>query len=120
MKGDRPDDAPLLRKSDGSRWLEINKSEHWNLFRAVAERAGFDPDVITSYALRHSSICRALINGVPVSIVAKQHDTSAREIEAHYSAFILDVAGDALSRKGLLRSEALTAENVVTLPGRRP
>jgi hypothetical protein len=28
MKGDRPDDAPLLRKSDGSRWLEINKSEH--------------------------------------------------------------------------------------------
>ena len=63
LKGDRPDDAPLLRKSDGSRWLEINKSEHWNLFRAVAERAGFDPDVITSYALRHSSICRALLNG---------------------------------------------------------
>ena len=35
MKGDRPDDAPLLRKSDGSRWLEINKSEHWNLFRQL-------------------------------------------------------------------------------------
>ena len=48
LKGDRPDDAPLLLKSDGSRWLEINKSEHWNLFRAVAERAGFDPDVITT------------------------------------------------------------------------
>ena len=120
LKGDRPDDAPLLRKSDGSRWLEINKSEHWNLFRAVAERAGFDPDVITSYALRHSSICRALLNGVPVSVVAKLHDTSSREIEAHYAAYILDVAGDALSRKGLLRPEALTAENVVTLPGRRP
>ena len=71
LKGDRPDDAPLLRKSDGSRWLEINKSEHWNLFRAVAERAGFDPDVITSYALRHSSICRALLNGVPVSVVGE-------------------------------------------------
>ena len=91
-----------------------------DLFRAVAERAEFDPDVITSYALRHSSICRALLNGVPATIVGRQHDTSAREIEAHYSAFILDVAGDALSRKGLLRSEALTAENVVTLPGRRP
>ena len=25
LKGDRPDDAPLLPKSDGSRWLEINK-----------------------------------------------------------------------------------------------
>ena len=121
LQGDRPNEAPLLLKSDGSRWLEINKSEHWNLFRAVAERAGFDPDVITSYALRHSSICRALLHGVPVSVVAKLHDTSSREIEAHYAAYILDVAGDALSRKGLLRPEALTADNVVvTLPGRRP
>jgi hypothetical protein len=25
LKGDRPDDAPLLPESDGSRWLEINK-----------------------------------------------------------------------------------------------
>jgi integrase len=120
LKGDRPDDAPLLPKSDGSRWLEINKSEHWNLFRAVAERAGFDPDVITSYALRHSSICRALLSGVPVSVVAKLHDTSSREIEAHYTAHILDVTGDVLSRKGLLRPEAPTADNVVMLPGRRP
>ena len=116
LRGDRPHDAPLLSKSDGTRWLEVNKSEHWNLFRAVAERAGFDPDVITSYALRHSSICRALLKGVPVSIVARLHDTSAREIEAHYAAYILDVAGDALSRKGLLRPEATpTADNVVQL-----
>jgi hypothetical protein len=70
--------------------------------------------------LRHSSICRGLLNGVPVSIVARLHDTSAREIEAHYAAYILDVAGDALSRKGLLRSEAPTADNVITLPGQRP
>jgi integrase len=119
LKGDRSDDAPLLPKSDGSRWLEINKSEHWNLFRAVAERAGFDPDVITSYSLRHSSICRALLKGVPVSVVARLHDTSSREIEAHYAAYILDVAGDALSRKGLLRPETPTADNVVTLPGWR-
>ena len=121
LKGDRPDDAPLLRKSDGSRWLEINKSEHWNLFRAVVERAGIDPDVITSYAL--SGIVRSvgrLLNGVPVSVVAKLHESSSDEIEAHYAAYILDVAGDALSRKGLLQPKALTAENVVTLPGRRP
>jgi hypothetical protein len=54
--------------------------------------------------------------------VAKLHDTSSREIEAHYAAYILDVAGDVLSRKGLLRPEAPTADNVVTLPssGRRP
>jgi len=70
--------------------------------------------------LRHSSICRALLNGVPVSVVAKLHDTSSREIEAHYAAYILDVAGDVLSRKGLLRPEP-TADNVVVpLPGWRP
>jgi hypothetical protein len=86
----------------------------------VAERAGFDPDVITSYALRHSSICRGLLNGVPVSVVAKLHDTSSDEIENHYAAYILDVAGDVLSRKGLLRTEAPTADNVVTLSGLRP
>jgi hypothetical protein len=86
----------------------------------VAERAGFDPDVITSYALRHSSICRALLNGIPVLVVARLHDTSSREIEAHYAAYILDVTGDALSRKGLL-PEVPTADNVVPLSGgRRP
>ena len=121
LKGDRPDDAPLLRKSDGSRWLEINKSEHWNLFRAVAERAGFDPDVITCYCFdirRSAAPCSTAFR--PQSS-AKLHDTSGREIEAHYAAYILDVAGDALSRKGLLRPEAPTADNVVVpLAGRRP
>jgi integrase len=121
LRGDRPRDAPLLLKGDGTRWLATNKSEQWGIFREVAEGAGFDPDVITCYALRHSSICRALLKGVPVSVVAKLHDTSSDEIEAHYAAYILDVAGDALSRKGLLRPEATpTADNVVVpLPGRR-
>jgi integrase len=115
LRGNRPPDAPLLIKGDSTRWLETNKSEHWNIFRAVAERAGFDPDQITSYALRHSSICRSLLKGVPVSIVAKLHDTSAREIEAHYGHFILDVAGDAIARKGLLQPELSAADNVIPL-----
>jgi integrase len=120
LRRDRPRDAPLLLKGDGTRWLATNKSEQWTIFREVAERAGFDPDEITCYALRHSSICRALLNGVPVSVVAKLHDTSSDEIEAHYAVYILDVAGDALSRKGLLRPEARTADTIVTLPsGRR-
>ena len=61
-----------------------------------------------------------MLKGVPVSVVARLHDTSTGEIEAHYAAFILDVAGT-LSRKALLQSEALDDENVVVpLPGRRP
>jgi len=112
-----------LLKVDGTRWLDPNlkrrKSEHWPVFRLVAERAGFDPDLITSYALRHSSICRALLRGVPVSIVAKLHDSSSREIESHYAAHILDVAGDAITRRALLQVEPPPAGgNVVTLAAR--
>jgi integrase len=120
LRRDRPRDATLLLKGDSTRWLATNRSEQWTIFREVAERAGFDPDEITSYCLRHSSICRMLLKGVPVSVVARLHDTSSDEIEAHYAAYILDVAGDALSRKGLLLPEAPTADNVVPLPGRRP
>ena len=116
LQGDRPKDAPLLIKGDGTRWLEKNKSEQWNIFRAVAEHAGFDPDEITTYALRHSSICRSLLKGSPISLVARLHDTSSDEIEAHYAAYILDVAGDALSRKGLLQVEPAAGDNVVALP----
>ena len=119
LRGDRPDDAPLLIKGDGTRWLEKNKSEQWNIFRAVAEHAGFDPDEITTYALRHSSICRSLLKGSPISLVARLHDTSSDEIEAHYAAYILDVAGDALSRQGLLQIESQAGNNVIALPGRR-
>jgi integrase len=118
LRRDQPRDAPLLLKGDGTRWLATNKSEQWTIFREVAERAGFDPDEITCYALRHSSICRALLKGVPVSVVAKLHDTSSDEIEAHYAAYILDVTGDVLSRKGLLQIESPAADNIVPLPAR--
>ena len=46
---------------------------------------------------------RALLRGVPVAVVAQQHDTSVREIEAHYAAYILDHS-DAVSRRALLET----------------
>jgi integrase len=113
---DRPGDAPLLLKRDGSAWQATNTSDHRDLFRRAVERAGLDPDQITSYALRHSSIVRALLGGVPVAVVAQQHDTSVREIEAHYGKFILDFS-DAISRRALLDTAGpVGGENVVPLP----
>jgi integrase len=113
LRGARAGDAPLLRKADGSRWLTANRSEHWPIFRGIVERAGLDPDLITCYALRHSSICRQLLRGVPIAVVAKTHDTSPDEIQQHYAAYILDVASDALLRRGLLEPNT---DNVVNLP----
>ena len=79
-------------------------------------RAALNPDQITSYALRHSSIVRALLGGVPVAVVAQQHDTSVREIEAHYGKFILDFS-DAISRRVLLDTASpVGGDNVVPLP----
>jgi integrase len=100
-KGDRPNDAPLLLKRDGTAWQQSSTVDHRDLFRRAVEQSELNAGEITCYALRHSSIVRALLRGVPVAVVAQQHDTSVREIEAHYAAYILDHS-DALSRRALL------------------
>jgi integrase len=114
--GDRPAEAPLLRKRDGTAWQATSTGDHRDLFRRAVERAEMGIAGVTSYALRHSSIVRALLGGVPVAVVAQQHDTSVREIEAHYAAYILDYS-DALSRRALLdTSRPMVTDNVVPLP----
>jgi integrase len=113
-KGNRPDHEPLLLKRDGTAWQQTSMVDHRDLFRRAVEKTELDPGEITSYALRHSSIVRALLGGVPVAVAAQQHDTSVREIEAHYAAYILDHS-DALSRRALLNTAApRVAGNVAT------
>jgi integrase len=115
-RGDRPADAVLLLKRDGTRWQEDHSGDHIAIFRAAVIRAGLDA-TITSYALRHSSICRALLKGVPITVVARLHDTSSKEIEAHYAAYIADFS-DAIQRRALLQMPMPDAENIVALAGR--
>jgi integrase len=69
-------------------------------FSAATKHLSLDPDA-TPYALRHSSIVRMLLNGVPVRVVASHHDTSIAMIEKHYSRYITDVS-DVLTRRTLL------------------
>jgi integrase len=90
-----------LRKPSSEPWA---KSDHTRPFRRAAERAGLDPEVVTIYALRHSSIVRQLRAGVPIRLVAVLHDTSVAMIERHYSAFIDQHLDDAMVRKTLLRT----------------
>ena len=105
----RPPDAPLLAYGSRKRWQQRDD------FRAIVSAAGLDPDRFTPYALRHSSIVRALLVGVPTRVVAANHDTSSKMIEANYSAYITDHS-DAVARKGLLAPTA-PADNVVALRG---
>jgi integrase len=117
--GKRAPTDPLLLRADGKAWRPENQ-DYWLPFRNTVTRAGLDPKIVTLYALRHSSIVRALLAGVPTRVVAVQHDTSVAMLERTYSAFIADHS-DAVGRRGLLNTAQTVAANVVALPGgRRP
>ena len=92
----------LLPRPDGEAWV---KNDHSRLFAKAVEAAGLDPDVVTIYALRHSSIVRQLLANVPVRVVAALHDTSAVQLERTYSKFIADHS-DELARATLLQTSA--------------
>jgi integrase len=94
----RRQDEPLLMDGDGAPWTPKCQTHR---FPDVVEAVGLDPDIITSYALRHSSIARQLLNGVPPAIVAANHDTSIKEIQDHYARYITEHS-DALTRRALL------------------
>jgi integrase len=95
--GERALEAPLLLRADGKAWAN---SDHARLYAQAAKLANVNG---TMTALRHSSITRQLLRGVPVRIVAVAHDTSTAMIEKTYSAYIADHA-DALVRGALLES----------------
>ena len=112
-------DAPLLstpvkRRNPSSKSLRWGRSDHSKLFARAVRAAGLDPNEVTMYALRHSNIVRQLLAGVPVRVVAVNHDTSIVMIERTYSRYIGDHA-DALARKALLDLGAPAAGNVVPL-----
>jgi integrase len=114
----RAPDAPLLLRGNGEIWGHGRRRHHRNDFRAVVESAGLDPDQVTLYALRHSSIVRQLLANVPIRIVATLHDTSVKMIERTYSRHIAEHT-DALARRALLDTAQPPADNVVALSGRR-
>lgn len=113
------EDAALLVKPSGEPWA---KSDHSRPFRRAVAAATFEADAIapyeveeiTIYALRHSSIVRGLLRGVPVRVVAVQHDTSVVMIERNYSVHLADHA-DALARLGMLDVYGDVKTNVVPL-----
>jgi hypothetical protein len=54
-----------------------------------------------------------LLNQVPIAVVARLHDTSVKQIESHYGAYIADYADD-VSRPALLDMSTLPPLQVPT------
>jgi integrase len=110
----RPPDAPLLLWRFDRGWGDEPSANYRADFRAIVAAVGLDPNIVTLYALRHSSIVRQLLAGVPIRLTASLHDTSVGQIESNYSKFISEHS-DQLSRRALLCDEPPIADNVVAL-----
>jgi integrase len=98
----------LLLRPDGESWAKINISRR---FDEAIKGVTLGQPRVTLYALRHTSIVRQLLAGVPIRVVAALHDTSVTMIEQNYSEHIADHA-DELARPTLLETMA----EVITLP----
>jgi integrase len=90
---------PLLLRADGSKWNPADKRHLRDSFAIIAARIGITE---TMYSLRHSSIVRSLLRGVPLQLCASLHDTSPRQMQATYAKFIAENDAGKIARLGLL------------------
>lgn len=86
--------AFLLTRDDGMPWAHSDWDE---LVRAAASRACL-PRGTCLYALRHSFITQALLDGVSTLEVAKIVGTSLAMIEKHYGHLVQSTARERLAR----------------------
>jgi hypothetical protein len=98
----------LLRRPGRESWAKTNLPHR---FDEAINGVKLSQPRVTIYALRHTSIVRQLLAGVPIRVVAALHDTSVLMIERNYSEYIADHA-DELARPTLLE----TIAEVVTFP----
>lgn len=81
--GNRPPDAPLIPRQDGKAWPDGGQMKPVRSAVAAADL----PEDVTSYALRHGFITRALSRGVPTVAVAQHVGSSVQMIEQTYAKF---------------------------------
>jgi integrase len=93
-------------------WKPAELSRPW---KAIRDRASM-PHVIP-YALRHSSIVRALRKNLPIQHVAKLHNTSVIMIERHYAKYIA-TALEELARAAVVPLVQRRSGNVVPMERR--
>nr|WP_283938575.1 tyrosine-type recombinase/integrase [Sphingomonas alba] len=72
-------------------------------------------DSVSAYSFRHSSIVRALREGLPVRLVAQLHDTSIAMIERNYTRFMAHALEDVARKAIVPMVEEDRGENVVSI-----
>jgi integrase len=114
VAGKQAADAPLLLRPDGQSWLK----NHNRPFQKALAAAGFAPSVVP-YSLRHSSIVRSLLHGLPARLVADAHDTSVGMLERTYAKYIADHSDTALRAAQIDLTPTSTGPVVVPLARRK-
>jgi integrase len=111
----RAGDEPLFKRHDGTAWI---RSAQDRPIKEASQRASISPPV-NFHCLRHTWASHAVMNGVPLMVVAKNlghRDTSM--VEAHYGhlapSYVVDAIRDGAPKFGL---EVKT--NVTSLSGQR-
>lgn len=99
---------------DGSPWSDNPGQQYHREVAKVVTAIGLDPDEVTMYSLRHSSIMRALLRNKPIRLVAAHHNTSVAMIERTYSRHITEQSDD-IYRDALLHHELPVGDNIVAL-----
>lgn len=117
LRSNRGPSEPLLVRSTGDAWSSAS-CDYARPFAQAVKAAKLDTigKRVTFYVLRHSSIVRRIMLGVPLREIAATHDTSVVMIERHYSKHI-DEYGDSV-RVGLLDLDVPAKDNVVVMKGR--
>jgi integrase len=78
-QAERYPSGPLFRTRRNTAW---NQSNCWKWFDTIKKKTGID---FFTYALRHTRITEALVNGVPVEVVAELVGNTPQIIHRHYS-----------------------------------
>jgi integrase len=102
----------LFLKEDGNAWLKDHQKEPMG---EANERAKIDPP-INFHGLRHTWASHAVMNGVPLMVVAKNLGHSdTRMVEKHYGHLAPSYVADAI-RAGAPRFGKVEGPNVVPIP----
>jgi integrase len=89
----RKGDAPLFVKDDGQAWIRSHQAEP---MRLANRRANITPP-INFHGLRHTWASHAVMNGVPLLVVAKNLGHSdTRMVEKHYGHLAPSFVADAI------------------------
>jgi integrase len=109
----KPGDALLLTKADGSAW---KKSDQARPMADACKRARIKP-AASFHILRHTWASHAVMNGVPLMVVARNLGHSdTRMVEKHYGHFAPSYIADAI-RAGA-PTFGIEPGNVVPIEGR--